>query len=101
MGAASLLLSLGCEGETKVLHSRLLRCDEALLEASKEGNVEMCSALLSHGSVDVDIELDGETALLCAASAGKRETLAVLLLAQADPNHCDASFQETPLIRAV
>jgi len=101
--AAELLVSLGAAAAEEPPGSqtnRVLLQEEALHEAAGRDDAGALAALLRAGCAP-DAEVDGETALLVAASAGAASAADVLLQARADPNHADAFLKETPLARAL
>lgn len=97
--AAELLVSLGAKADGKVA-SRMIRREDALLEAARRGDAAACADFLRDG-IDVEAEVGGETALLLAAGATCGRAVEKLLQGRADPNHADPFLGETPLIRAV
>jgi ankyrin repeat protein len=97
--AAELLVSRGAKPSAKPA-SRLIRCEEALLEAARRGDATAIEKFLQDG-VDVEAEVAGETALLLAAGAASGRAVEKLLQGGADANHVDAFMGETPLMRAV
>lgn len=99
LDAADLLKSLGAKADVKPA-SRIMRCEEAFLEAARRGDAAACAGFLQNG-VDLETEAGGETALLLAAGAACSKVVEKLLQVGADPNHSDPFLGETPLIRAV
>mmetsp|Transcript_41623 Transcript_41623/g.114766 ORF Transcript_41623/g.114766 Transcript_41623/m.114766 type:complete len:374 (+) Transcript_41623:84-1205(+) len=94
LGAAS--LGRGAAPQPDVIHVA-----EALCEAARRGDSAACARLLSGSGADPNVDVDGETPLLAAASAGSIQTAQVLLAARADPNVADKFLGETPVMRAV
>lgn len=97
--SADLLVSLGATAGAQP-RSRIVRREEALLEAARRNNPDACQALCREGA-DIQAEIGGETALLVATAAANSRVVEVLLQGKADPNHADPFLQETPLMRAV
>ena len=55
--------------------------------AAMKGNVKMCSLLIQRGAAVDRVQLRGSTALILACRAGNFDTVRLLLLNGADPNH--------------
>lgn len=96
---ADVLVKLGA-AESSSAPARVLSSVEALHEAAKQGNSVAVSELLGSGKVQADSELEGETALLHAATAGHTLVVEALLSSRADPERTDGFEGETPLWRA-
>lgn len=86
------LLQVASVGENKLLLS------VALQEAAEKGRLSVVELLLPHVALNEPVQ--GSTALIAAASAGKARIVECLLTAGADPNLTDAEGTP-PIVHAV